>query len=48
MSIDIQLQKEVSHLRSLWGLGSADPVQVPSLVLKLNLQIVFRQLNEQF
>jgi Zn-dependent peptidase ImmA (M78 family) len=48
MSIDIQLQKEVSHLRSLWGLGSADPVQVPSLVLKLNLQIVFRQLNVQF
>ena len=48
MSTDLQLQKEASRLRSLWGLGTTYPVRLASLVLKLDLQVVFRQLNEHF
>ena len=48
MSTEIQIQKEVSRLRNQWGLGATDPVSLSSLILKLDVQIVFKKLNQQF
>ena len=48
MLTDIQIQKEVSRLRNLWGLGPTDPVGLSSLILKLNVLIVFKKLNQLF
>lgn len=48
MTTNYSLQKEAVHLRTLWELGPTDPIRLPSLVLKLNTIVVFKQLSTKF
>ena len=48
MSTEMLIQKEATRLRNLWGLGPTDPVSLSSLIIKLNVLIVFKKLNQQF
>lgn len=48
MSTEMLIQKEATRLRNLWGLGPTDPVSLSSLIIKLNVLIVFKKLNQLF
>ena len=48
MPTEMLIQREATRLRNLWGLGPTDPVSLSSLIIKLNVLIVFKKLNQLF
>jgi Zn-dependent peptidase ImmA (M78 family) len=48
MPTNYHLQKEATHLRNQWEIGSTDPVRLSSLILRLNTVVVFKQLSTKF
>jgi len=48
MTTNYHLQKEAAHFRNFWEIGPTDPVRLSSLILKLKIIVVFKQLSTNF
>lgn len=48
MRINHNLQNLATQFRSKWDIGSKDPIRFKSLLIKLNIIVLFKQLSERF
>lgn len=48
MRINHNLQNLATQFRSKWDIGSKDPIRFKSLLIKLNIIVLFKQLSEKF